>query len=84
MTNQPPKEVAYGYEAQLERAYIEDYLRRLGYSLESIKALPEEEAKQVMRAASLYASTKLSEVENRSHLVEELHGTAPHGPTSHS
>ncbi len=60
--------------AQLERAFIEEYLRGLGHSLEELPKLPEEQAHELMRAASLYASMRMEEVESRSHLVEELHG----------
>jgi hypothetical protein len=77
MEHQPVEEPAGGVHDYLERAYIEEYLRAFGYSLEAIKTLPEEDARRLMRAASLYASMKLSEVENRSHLIEELHG-GPH------
>jgi hypothetical protein len=66
--------LAGGVHDYLERAYIEEYLRTFGLTLEGVRALPEPESRQVMRAASLYASARLSEVENRSQLVEELHG----------
>ena len=65
-----------GPQASLERAYLEQYLHGLGHSLESLKQLPEEQAHQLMRAASLYASAKLSQVEATSHLVAEMHGGA--------
>ncbi len=71
-------------EAPLERMYIEAYLQRRGYTLHcgdyplhSICDLAESEAKRLMTAASIYASTKLTEVETRAHFVEEIHGTAP-------
>lgn len=63
--------------AQLERAFIEEYLRGLGHSSEELHQLPPAEVKVLMRAASLYASMRMEEVEARSQLVEELHG----GPT---
>lgn len=61
----------------LERAYIIQYLSGIGHTLESVKALPEAEAHDIMVAASLYASTHLAEVETRAHLVEEIHGGGP-------
>ena len=64
-------------QAYLEWAYLEEYLRSVGYSLEQLHQLPSARAKAIMRDASLFASMRLSEVEARSHLVEELHG----GPT---
>ncbi len=71
-------------DAPLERMYIEAYLQKHGYTLHcgdrplrSICDLPEGEAKKLMTAASVYASTKLAEVETRAHFVEEVHGTSP-------
>ncbi|HNP72351.1 MAG TPA: hypothetical protein PLO33_08390 [Kouleothrix sp.] len=62
----------------LERAYIEQYLRSQGHTLASLATLPKPQAELLMRAASLYASAHLAEVETRSHLVEDMHGgTAP-------
>lgn len=61
----------------LERAYLEQYLQGLGFSLASLANLPEEQATQLMKLASLYASMRLAEVETRSHLVEDMHGGEP-------
>jgi hypothetical protein len=60
--------------ARLERAYIDEYLRGQGFDAEALKKLPRAQATTLMRAASLYASMRLSEVEARSHLMEEMHG----------
>lgn len=62
-----------GYE-HLEQAYILEYLRSQGLTLDQVRAMPADQAKAIMRAASLYASTRMSVVEARAHLVEELHG----------
>lgn len=64
-------------QAYLEWAYLEEYLKGLGFSIEELRVMPSEQAREIMREASLFASLRLSEVESRSHLVEELHG----GPT---
>ncbi len=64
-------------QAALERAYIEEYLRGQGYTLQSLQDLPEEEAKRLMIEASSYASAKLAEVEMRAQFVDDIHGTAP-------
>ncbi|MFV9504628.1 MAG: hypothetical protein AB4911_08680 [Oscillochloridaceae bacterium umkhey_bin13] len=64
-------------QAYLEWAYLEEYLRGLGFSLDELRTMPTERSRELMRDASLFASLRLSEVESRSHLVEELHG----GPT---
>ena len=63
--------------AQLERAFIDEFLKLRGHSVTSLRELPEAEAHAIMREASLYASGKLTEVESRAHYVDEMH----HAPT---
>lgn len=64
-------------QAYLEWAYLEEHLKSLGFSFEELRTMPSERAKAIMRDASLFASLRMSEVEARSHLIEELHG-GPH------
>ena len=59
--------------AQLERAFIEEYLRARRHSLATLQMLPTAEADAMLREASLYASGRLTEVESRAHLVNDLH-----------
>lgn len=59
--------------AVLEKTLIETYLKGKGYTLEDLKKLPEAEAKRLMTEASIYASGKLAELEERAHFVQELH-----------
>jgi hypothetical protein len=61
-------------QAHLERAYIQQYLVGMGHSFESLKQLPKDEVIALMRAASMFASMRMSEVEARSDLVDEMHG----------
>jgi nitrate reductase beta subunit len=61
-------------QAYLEWAYLDEYLKGMGYSLEDLQTMPAERAKALMRDASLFASMRMSEVEARSNLMEELHG----------
>ncbi|PDW02088.1 hypothetical protein [Candidatus Viridilinea mediisalina] len=61
-------------QAYLEWAYLEEYLKGVGHSVEDLQTMPAERAKELMRDASLFASMRMSEVEARSHLMEELHG----------
>ena len=63
--------------AGLERMYIKVYLRGKGHTLQSLHTLPEKEAKRLMTEASLFASTKLAEVETRAQFVQEIHDTDP-------
>jgi hypothetical protein len=59
--------------AFLEKTLIEAYLKGKGYMRVELKSLPEAEAKQLMKEASIYASGKLAELEERAHFVQELH-----------
>lgn len=58
--------------AELELALISDYLEQRGQTLHSLHALPEAMQHALMREASLYASSRLSEVESRAHYVDDL------------
>jgi len=62
--------------AQLERAFIEEFLLGRGYHLNTLRELPGDQADALMREASAYASGRLSEVETRAHLVEDLHDSS--------
>ena len=59
--------------AQLEEAFITEFLERRGLTRSTLHDLPEAEAHAVMKEASAYASARLSEVEARAHYVHELH-----------
>lgn len=59
---------------ELEQAYISEYLLGLGYTFGDLKALPAAQQHDLMCAASMFASTRLADVESRSHLIEEMHG----------
>ena len=59
--------------AELELALISEFLDRRGQSLHSLHLLPDAERHTLMREASLYASSRLSEVESRAHYVDDLH-----------
>jgi hypothetical protein len=59
--------------AQLERAFIEEYLRLRHHSRETLNRLPDAEAARLLSEASIYASGRLTEMESRAHLVDELH-----------
>lgn len=71
--NKNNQRVLEDIHAFLEKTLIEAYLKGKGYALDDLKKLPEEEAKQLMREASTYASSKLAEVELRARFVEDLH-----------
>ncbi len=66
-----------GLKASLERVYFLFYLKSKGQTAESLKSLPENEAKKIRREAAIYASTKLAEEENRARFVEDIHRPKP-------
>ncbi|HJW90715.1 MAG TPA: hypothetical protein VJ436_08750 [Anaerolineales bacterium] len=66
--------VTSGPQAQLEKMYIEEYLHNKGYDLQSVRELPEDEAKQLMREACMYASARLAEVESRAQFRRDIQG----------
>ncbi len=68
--NQPLMEDIH---AGLERSLIAEYLREKGYTLTELRKLGEAEFKQFMKEASIYASCKLAELEERAHFLQELH-----------
>jgi hypothetical protein len=63
----------------LERTLINEFLRARGLDPESLAALADAERHALMTEASTYASTRLTEIESRSHFVEELHGAQDSG-----
>lgn len=60
-------------EGHLESALIEEFLRSRGLDSVALRALPQDAATRVLTEASVYASTKLAEVESRAHFVHEIH-----------
>ena len=62
--------------AELERQLIRGYVAGAGQDLETLHARDDNEAQKILADASRYASTKLGEVEARSHYLRQLHGEA--------
>jgi hypothetical protein len=58
---------------RLERALIDEFVRARGYDPRNLSGLSEHEREMLLRGASIEASTRLAEVESRSHFVHELH-----------
>jgi hypothetical protein len=60
-------------EGQLERAFIDEFLQARGYAPGTLHTLPEDQARKLLTAASVYAATKLAEVEAKAHFVHDIH-----------
>lgn len=58
---------------ELERAFIDEFVRGRGYDPLKLSDLSEHEREALLKDASVYASSKLTEVESRSHFVQEIH-----------
>jgi len=59
--------------AQLETAFIREFLEQLGHTAESLLTLPEPERHLLLEQASRWASSRLAEVESRAHYIHDLH-----------
>ena len=58
---------------QLERELIEEYLRQHGHDSHSVFNLPAAERDALLKAASIHASGRMTEVEARSHFIDDIH-----------
>lgn len=65
--------------AQLERTLIDDYVRTLGFDPDELRGRGDAEARGVLRDASTYAATRLSEVESRAHYIHDIHNVGARG-----
>ena len=62
--------------AQLERAFIDEFLRLQGYDHVTLNTLPDAQRHAMLTSASTYAATKLAEIESRAHYIHDIHGSA--------
>ena len=68
----PPVQDKY---AQLERAFIDEFLRTHGHDARTALTLPEGKRLELLAHAAEYAAGRLAEVEARAHYLHEIHGT---------
>jgi hypothetical protein len=62
-------------EGQLEQAFIDEFLRIRGHDSRSVDTLPVDERKHLLTEASVYAASKLAEIDARARFVHGLHHT---------
>ena len=60
-------------QAQLERAFIDEYIRLHGHDPDAIRLLPQAEVMTLLEAASVYAAGRLAEFESRAHYIHDIH-----------
>lgn len=58
--------------AALERALIDEFLKKLGHTLRSVDVLPPCERDRLLRAAAAFATAQLAQIEARAHFVDEI------------
>jgi len=68
--------------SQLERAFIDEFLRLRGYDVGTLRQLPDDTATALLKQATMYASGRLTEVESRARFVDDLHDSS-HGSAGH-
>ena len=57
---------------RLELALIEEFLLGQGYAPRELQALPDDQRRHLLEAASICASGKLAEIQSRAHYVHEM------------
>lgn len=60
--------------AELERQLIHAYLAGAGHDFHDLVTRTDDEAMRILREASQYASTRLTEIEARLHYLRKIHG----------
>jgi hypothetical protein len=73
MTIDPDSHIA-DPNARLERAMIDEFIRRRGYDPARLEQLPDDVRTRVQAEASTHAAARLAEMEARAHYVHDLHG----------
>jgi len=63
---------------QLERSLIQAFVRWRGYDPYDLTALADADRHALFAEASVYASSKLSEVESRARFVHDIHDGGAH------
>ena len=60
--------------AELEKELINAYVAGAGQEFQTLLARNDEDARRLLRDASLYATARLTEIETRSHYLRSLRG----------
>ncbi|HEY3093789.1 MAG TPA: hypothetical protein VGJ52_11850 [Vicinamibacterales bacterium] len=74
MPNPPDTTPLEEPQARLELAFIEEFLRSLGYEPAEVRRRTDPTALRLLTQASTYAATRLTEVESRARYIHDIHG----------
>jgi len=65
-------------DGELERIFIQEFLRAHGYDQETANALAEPQRTRLLTQACVYAAARLAELEARVHYLHDIHGATGH------
>lgn len=71
--DEPKRTPVHAPHGELEQSLIHQFVRARGYDPDRLQELPPDLRETLLKEASVYASSKLSEVEARSHFLHEIH-----------
>ena len=74
MSTEKPDTPLQDPHGQLERAFIEEFVRARGYDPRNLGELLPEHVAALLKEASTYAASKLAELESRARLIHDIHG----------
>ena len=74
MSNPPDTTPLEEPQARLELAFIEEFLRSLGYDPAEVRHRTDAAARRLLTQASTYAAARLTEVESRARYIHDIHG----------
>jgi hypothetical protein len=60
--------------ARLELALIDEFLTALGYERNTLRFRTDPAARDLLKQATIYAASKLAEVESRARYLHDIHG----------
>ena len=69
-----PPDSGEDVNAELETSFIDEYLRNNDQTRESLRKLPADVAHRIMSEASIYASSKLAEIDSRVRYTHNIKG----------
>ncbi len=77
MAHEPAETPVESPLATLERTLIDGYIRSRGSDPDRLHELDAAAREELLKQASIYASSRLAEVDARSHYIHEIHDGGP-------
>jgi hypothetical protein len=77
-TGHEDQEAAEAPLGRLEQSLIDEFIRGRGHDPDNLSAMADADRHALLREASVYASSRLTEVESRARFVHEIHDGGTH------